>query len=128
MGKYLDEAFERLAVTIDSKQSDLEIKARFATAAITLNKYRQELGIEPSERLENERDKCAALIRYIRNAFAHDVSEPVWDIRNPVWQVVYDFDDFVVSLVDKHDLPFTFEHIGGSETLFALKERLETCA
>ena len=41
MGKYLDEAFERLAATIESKQPDLEIKARFATAAITLNKYRE---------------------------------------------------------------------------------------
>lgn len=124
MGKYLDEAFDRLKGAISSPSSEKEINARFALAVITLNTFREECGIDLSDPVESENEMCVALIYQIRNAFAHDPSEPAWYITRQRFRKVYNVGDISVNLKDKHGVPFSFEHIGGISTLSVLREHL----
>lgn len=50
----------------------------FGAAAITLNRSREEAGIPFPRVIESEVDQFVVLAYQIRNAFAHDISEPRW--------------------------------------------------
>jgi len=54
----------------------------FGAAAITLNRVREEIGLKLPFPIETEDEQCIALIYQIRNAFAHDIAEPKWEIEN----------------------------------------------
>src|SRR5437879_5621718 len=56
----------------------------FGAAAITLNRCREEaIGKKLPDPIASECDQWAALVYQIRNAFAHDIAEPRWEINNP---------------------------------------------
>ena len=55
----------------------------FGAAAITLNRSREEVGIPLPNPIESEVDQFVSLAYQIRNAFAHDISEPRWAINQP---------------------------------------------
>jgi hypothetical protein len=69
-------------------QSDLlkavqnNVSIAVGAAAITLNRCIEESGYFPGkiEKVENEFQSCIAVIYQIRNAFAHDIAEPKWEI------------------------------------------------
>ena len=52
----------------------------FGAAAITLNRCREEAGIRLAAPIILEVDQFAALAYQIRNAFAHDIAEPRWNL------------------------------------------------
>ena len=56
----------------------------FGAAAITLNRVREEIGLTLPNPIDSEHEQCIALIYQIRNAFAHDIAEPVR--RQNIWR------------------------------------------
>ena len=52
------------------------LSVAFGAAAITLNRSREEVGLLLPNPIENEIDQFVSLTYQIRNAFAHDISEP----------------------------------------------------
>lgn len=99
-----------------------QVSIAFGAAAITLNKSREEAGLTLPEVIESERDQFIALVYQIRNAFAHDIAEPKWEIRNPRYQRVYEVAGRKVDLTDMNGKVFDYKSIGGPETLERLKD------
>lgn len=52
----------------------------FGAAAITLNRCREETGLTLENPIQSEIGQFSGLAYQIRNAFAHDISEPRWNI------------------------------------------------
>jgi hypothetical protein len=58
----------------------------FGAAVITLNRSIEEAGHKvPRGPFDTEKEQCIALVYQVRNAFAHDISQPKWEMRNPVF-------------------------------------------
>lgn len=98
----------------------------FGAAAITLNRSREEAGIPFPNAIVSESDQFVVLTYQIRNAFAHDIAEPRWEIRNPVFQRKYQFDSVSVDLSNLNGRPFNYRDIGGPDVLFRMREYAET--
>jgi len=98
----------------------------FGAAAITLNRSREEAGIPFPRVIESEVDQFVVLAYQIRNAFAHDISEPRWEIRNPAFIRKYEFGPVSVDLSNVNGERFLYNHIGGPEVLFWMKEYAES--
>jgi hypothetical protein len=111
---------------LNSRQ-DLEIAfgklvgVSFGAAAITLDKSRHEAGIELPDPINTERDQFVALAYQIRNAFAHDIAEPIWKI-NGRYRRSYSFGDVNADLTTLDGERFDCAHIGGPHALFAMKD------
>jgi hypothetical protein len=98
----------------------------FGAAAITLNRSREEAGIPFPRVIESETDQFVVLTYQIRNAFAHDISEPRWEIRNPAFIRKYEFGPVSVDLSSLKGEMFCYKHIGGPEVLFWMKNYAES--
>lgn len=97
----------------------------FGAAAITLNRSREEAGIPFPSTINSDQEQFVILVYQIRNAFAHDISEPKWEIRNHAFRRKYAFGPISVDLSNLHGHPFSYRDIGGPETLFRMKEYAE---
>ena len=99
------------------------LSVAFGAAAITLNRSREELGIMLPNPIKTERDQFVSLTYQIRNAFAHDIAEPHWNIRQERYSRMYEFGGISVDLSGiENQQPFRYEDIGGPDVLFAMKE------
>lgn len=98
----------------------------FGAAAITLNRSREEAGLLNPDPIVTEQDQFVALVYQIRNAFAHDIAEPKWEIRQQRYQRVYEVAGIRVDLTDMNGKVFDYKSIGGPETLERLKDYGET--
>ncbi|KFX61997.1 hypothetical protein [Paraburkholderia fungorum] len=113
-----------------------QLSVAFGAAAITLNRCREEFEATNQVSLLarngnppiSEDEHFAKLVYQIRNAFAHDISEPHWEIRGEGRRRPYLIDRLgdnariIVDLTDLHGQPFEYAHIGGIETLYHLRE------
>ncbi|MGF6721293.1 hypothetical protein P3T43_000634 [Paraburkholderia sp. GAS41] len=119
-----------------------QLSVAFGAAAITLNRCREEYEERTGVPLlarngappESEDEHFAELAYQIRNAFAHDISEPRWEIRNPARRRQYLVDritdhagnviraSITVDLTNLNGQRFDYAHIGGIETLHHLRE------
>lgn len=90
----------------------------FGAAAITLNRCREEAGAALPDPVVTEVDHFVGLVYQIRNAFAHDIAEPRWNITAPRFRQVYAFGRVRVDLTEMHGKPFDYHDIGGPEVLF----------
>ncbi|SDL96353.1 hypothetical protein [Maricaulis salignorans] len=97
----------------------------FGAAAITLNRSREEAGITLPDPIQSEQDQCVALTYQIRNAFAHDISEPKWDLRKKRYAREYEFGGIRVDLRNVGDKAFEYQDIGGPDVLFRIREYAE---
>lgn len=97
------------------------VSITFGAAAMTLDRSREERGMKLPDPIVSEADQWVALVRQIRNAFAHDISEPRWEIRRARYKRRYKIERVSVDLTDLSGRHFEYEHIGGAESLFALK-------
>ncbi len=110
-------------------EGDLEIALRnnltiaFGAAAITLNRAREELGVALPDPIDSETDQCVALIYQIRNAFAHDIAEPRWQL-NARYRRPYDFGGMHFDLTVRNGEAFEYEHLGGPDRFYAIKDFL----
>lgn len=93
----------------------------FGAAAITLNKVREKMKIPSPNPIESENDQCVALIYQIRNAFAHDIAEPTWEMKER-YKRTYEFGRMKFDLTDLNGEPFSYEQIGGPGKLFRIKD------
>jgi hypothetical protein len=113
-----------------------QLSVAFGAAAITLNRCREEyehanwksLRATNGDAPISEEEHFAELVYQIRNAFAHDISEPRWEIRGVARRRAYlvdrvgDTARIVVDLTDLHGHAFEYAHIGGIDTLHRLRE------
>ena len=100
----------------------------FGAAAITLNRSREEagIGLPRHDDLSSENHQCIVVIYQIRNAFAHDIAEPKWEIRNPNNRRIYQFGGLKFDLSNVSGQAFKYEDIGGPDALVHIKEFAET--
>lgn len=94
----------------------------FGAAAITLNRCREEAGIPLTNDIESEVDQFAGLAYQIRNAFAHDIAEPKWNITKPRFARTYRFGGMSFDLSNVGNKRFEYSDIGGPDRLFRIKE------
>ena len=94
----------------------------FGAAAITLNKAREENDIPLPDPIVTEQEQCISLIYQIRNAFAHDIAEPRWNINNSRYARKYKFDNLEFDLTDVGNKTFEYSDIGGPEFLRIIKD------
>lgn len=93
----------------------------FGAAAITLNRVREEYGHSLPNPIETESDQLIGLTYQIRNAFAHDISEPTWKI-NPRYRRTYQIGPVTADLSDLDRCRFEFLQVGGPGALKSLYE------
>jgi hypothetical protein len=93
----------------------------FGAAAITLNRCREEAGLRLADPIETEFDQFAGLAYQIRNAFAHDIAEPRWNITNRRYARRYEFGGIRVDLTNVGTKNFEYRDIGGPDVLFHMK-------
>ncbi len=95
----------------------------FGAAAITLNRSREEAEFALPDPIQTERDQFVSLTYQIRNAFAHDMAEPCWNITHERYFRMYEFGGVRVDLNGiENQQPFRYEDIGGPDVLFAMKD------
>ncbi|QJP07678.1 hypothetical protein [Pseudomonas multiresinivorans] len=94
----------------------------FGAAAITLNRCREEAGIALGQDFQSETNNFSAVVYQIRNAFAHDIAEPKWNITDPRYARVYEFGDMRFDLTAVGRKPFEYQDIGGPDAIFRIKE------
>lgn len=96
------------------------VTVAYGAAAITLNKCREEASIPLPSPIVTEGDQWAALVYQIRNAFAHDIAEPRWQI-NARYAREYQIGWVEADLRDLDGVHFDYAHVRGPEGLFRLK-------
>ncbi len=89
-------------------------------AAITLNRCREEASVVLPNPIVNELDQWVALVYQIRNAFAHDIAAPKWQI-NDRYRREYAVAGVRVDLRRMNEQRFDYPDLGGLESLFRLK-------
>jgi hypothetical protein len=94
----------------------------FGAAAITLNRCREEAGARLPDPITTEVEEWIGLVYQIRNAFAHDISEPRWNITKARFARNYVVERIRADLTSLNGVPFEYVQIGGLEALFALKD------
>ena len=94
----------------------------YGAAAITLNRCREETGIELANPIVTEVDQFASVAYQIRNAFAHDIAEPRWNITNPRYARPYEFGGIRIDLTNVGNKHFEYADIGGPDVLFWMKD------
>lgn len=99
-----------------------QLTIAFGAAAITLNRSIEELKVPKPNPIETEDDQFVMLAYQIRNAFAHDIAEPKWEIRRDYARRRYEFGGIDVDLTDVHQTHFSYEAIGGPDTLFHMND------
>ena len=111
-----------------SSQDDLilacqnNVTISFGAAAITLNRCREEAGLQLPDPIASVDDQWIALVHQVRCAFAHDISEPRWNITKDRYVRVFEIGTVRADLTSLHGLPFEHAQIGGAEALFLLKD------
>jgi len=99
----------------------------YGAAAITLNRCREEATVRLPTPIKTELDQWIALVYQIRNAFAHDIAEPRWRIRER-YKCEYAVGPVKADLRELDGRHFDYAHVGGPEGLFHLKRFGEECA
>lgn len=119
---------------IFSSESDLvlacenQLVVAFGAASITLHRCSEEAGARLPDPIVTECDQYLSLVYQIRNAFAHDIAEPRWEMRNRRYARPYEVDGVRCDLTDMSGQQFHYSHIGGVESLFMLKAYGESIA
>ena len=94
----------------------------FGAAAITLNRAIEEAGHRrPNGVFQSEEEQCIAMVYQVRNAFAHDIAEPRWEIRNQAFVREYSIGGRDFDLRELHGQPFDYKDFS-VESLFFLKD------
>jgi hypothetical protein len=92
----------------------------YGAAAITLNRCREEAAVPLPDPISSECDQWVALVYQIRNAFAHDIAEPRWQV-NQRYARKYEVGRVRADLQQLHGVRFEYSQIGGPDALFLLR-------
>ena len=97
------------------------VSIAYGAAAITLNKCREEAGVSLPVDIVSECDQWVALVYQIRNAFAHDIAEPRWQISKVRYAREYRVGPVSADLRALEGTHFDYSHVAGPEGLYRLK-------
>ncbi|RWP12711.1 MAG: hypothetical protein EOR00_26585 [Mesorhizobium sp.] len=111
-----DQAFAVLVADAENMALSKHALIVFGVAAITLDAARAET-TKLSAAIESEVEQAVALAYAIRCCPAHDISEPVWDLRKAKYRRKYAVQGWSVDLADRDGSPFALEHVGGAAIL-----------
>ncbi len=100
------------------------LSIHFGAAAITLNRAREEAGIPLPNEIVSEDEQFISVVYQIRNAFAHDISEPRWHM-NERYRRRFEFGRMLIDLTELNQEHFRYEQIGGPDILFRMKDYAE---
>lgn len=114
-----DQIFDTDDDLILAVQNNLSIT--FGAAAITLDRSRYEAGHDLPSPIESESDQCISFVYQLRCAFAHDIAEPKWKIKNR-YKRKYRFGGMEFDLGDLDGQVFDYSQIGGPEYLGYVKD------
>jgi len=92
----------------------------YGAAAITLNRCREEASVLLADPITSECDQWVALVYQVRNAFAHDIAEPRWQVK-PRYRRTYSIGHVTADLRKLDGVVFEYAHIGGVNALYILK-------
>lgn len=115
-----DKVFHDQGEMIVALENSLSVA--FGAAAITLNRCREEAGLTLVNPIVTEHDQFASVVYQIRNAFAHDISEPRWNITQERYARVYEFGGISIDLRHVGNKNFEYIDLGGPDVLFWLKQ------
>ncbi len=116
-----DKIFDSYDDLVLACQNNLTVA--FGSAAITLNRAREDTDLALPNPIDSELDQFVSLAYQIRNAFAHDIAEPRWNMNQERYVRMYEFGGVRVDLTRiESDQPFRYEDIGGPDVLFAMKD------
>lgn len=101
------------------QQSFKHLTIMYGIAALTLDAARVDRGLQLPDPIATEQDQFVALAYMLRCAPAHDISVPIWKIKNR-YRRVYVVGEFNIDLANLDGLEFDFAHIGGPSTLVEL--------
>lgn len=93
----------------------------YGAAAITLNKCREEASVPLPDPIGSECDQWVALVYQIRNAFAHDIAEPRWQLTQARYRREYRVGTVYADLRASDGQVFNYHDVGGPEGLYQLK-------
>lgn len=115
-----DKVFHDHGEMIVALENNLSVA--FGAAAITLNRCREEAGLALANPIVTEQDQFASVVYQIRNAFAHDISEPRWNVTHERYARVYEFGGISIDLGHVGNKNFEYSDLGGPDVLFWLKQ------
>src|SRR5262249_18892674 len=72
-----------------------QISMAFGAAAIALNRRREDKGVLLPDLIDTVEEQWIALVYQIRNAFAHDIVKPTWQINNPKYARIYEISRYI---------------------------------
>lgn len=117
-----DQAFQMVAATEGDGAANKHAMIMFGVAAITLDAARAETVDLPGP-VESELDQAIALAYAIRCCPAHDISEPVWDLKEK-YRRKYEIDGLRVDLTEVNHQAFHIGDVGGPQVLRHLADYL----
>ena len=77
------------------------------------------------DKLESEDDKLVGITYMLRCCFAHGMTRPAWDMKHQRYKVKVKKWGKQIDLTMLNGAPFTYEHIGGYETLWLMKNEFQ---
>lgn len=101
---------------------ECNVRITFGAAAITLDRCRIEAGLPLPDPIQTEVDEWVALVYQVRNAFAHDIAEPVWEIRRNHHRRQYAVAGVTADLRQLDGSPFDFAAVGGAQAMLRLAD------
>jgi hypothetical protein len=108
-------AFQAVATADDDGAARKHAMIMFGVAAITLDAARAET-VDLPQAIESDVDQAIALAYAIRCCPAHDISEPVWELKDK-YRRKYELDGLHVDLTDVNHRAFRIEDVGGPQVL-----------
>ncbi len=109
--------------------SENNISIAFAAATITLWEAIHEYsGLESKSLnpLVDTRQNLAGLSYMLRCCFAHGTAAPIWSILDSKYRTTYQVGSKAIDLSKMNGKAFSYESIGGYETLWQLKASAKT--
>jgi hypothetical protein len=97
------------------------VSMAFGAAAITLNQCREEMKISLPITINTELEQWISLVYQIRNAFAHNIAEPIWKIK-PKYARHFQVNSVSINLSSLNKQHFNYDQLGGAKALFLLRD------
>ena len=107
------------------RAAEIAVALAFGASALALDQALQIAGYKVRPDSEDPFDHLRSVVYQVRNAYAHGIAAPVWDAvskKRRAYTLSVDGAPLVVDLRQLNEQPFAFEHIGGRENWFRMRD------